>query len=144
MQKADLESMLSRVEAATGPDSELDALLWLMTTDGATRKSSLVKSSTGAWPDYTIDETRDKTGRLITVPPFTSSIDAAVALVERLLPGIGLTITNQPEPTAWIFSECDEYEDGDFMVRVIVKETGETMPLAILAALLRVLISEAK
>ena len=85
-------TILERLRAATGPDRELDALIWLETTDGATRRESTVTSSTNLWSPYTIDETRDATGRLITVPSYTASIDAALALVERMLPGCGVVI----------------------------------------------------
>ena len=85
-------TILERLRAATGPDRELDALIWLETTDGATRRESTVTSSTNLWPPYTIDETRDATGRLITVPSYTASIDAALALVERMLPGRDIAV----------------------------------------------------
>jgi len=79
----DLTTLIDRVRAATGADRELDAALWLAFEPGATRRQSTVKSSKGLWPDYEIDETRDRTGRLVIVPDLTASLDAALALVER-------------------------------------------------------------
>lgn len=73
--------LIERLEKATGPDRELDAVIWLAVTPGATRRSSTVKSSKGLWPDYTIDETRDANGILVIVPAFTASLDAALTLV---------------------------------------------------------------
>jgi hypothetical protein len=76
-----MQQIIERLKAAHFPDRELDADIWLAVTPGATRKKSTVKSSTGAWPDYEIDETRDASHRLILVPAYTASFDAAVALV---------------------------------------------------------------
>ncbi len=80
----DLITRLSKLDA---PDREVDAELWLQFTPGATRKTLEVKSATNQWAPYAIDETRDETGYLITVPAYTASVDAAVALAERVLPG---------------------------------------------------------
>ena len=79
--------LIEKLEKAEGPSRELDAQIWLETSPGVTRSVQHVVSATGAWPPYDIDETRDETGRLITVPAYTASIDAAVALAERVLPG---------------------------------------------------------
>ena len=104
---SDLSSLIARLEKAEGPDREIDALIWLKTTDGATRKALEVKSATNLWPPYTIDETRDETGRLIIVPPVTSSIDAAVSLAERVLPGWLWSITFGLERSAAFIRDMD-------------------------------------
>jgi len=85
--KGELLRLLERVQSADRPERELDAELWLLLTPGATRKQTPVKSTTGLCPDYTIDETRDETGALITVPSFTKSLNCVVGLIERALPG---------------------------------------------------------
>lgn len=59
-------NLLSRLQRLTAPDREVDALI------AAHFKLKLI---TGTWPDWCID------------PPFTESLDAAVALCERVLPG---------------------------------------------------------
>lgn len=82
--------LMVRLEAATVGDRELDGAIWQMFTPGATRRHSVVKSSKGLWADYTIDETREASGRLIVVPSYTSSVDAAFALAAQTLP-VGLT-----------------------------------------------------
>ena len=79
-------TLIDRLSKLDGGDREVDAEIWLLTTRGATRKAFEVKSSTNQWAPYTIDETRDETGRLITVPSYTSSVDAAIALAEREYP----------------------------------------------------------
>lgn len=81
-----LEDLIDALGKATGPDRELDTKIWLLTTSGATRRTQHIVSSTGAWPTYDIDETRDATGALIIVPAVTASIDAAVTLVEQVRP----------------------------------------------------------
>lgn len=85
---SDLTALLARVEAATGSDRELDADLWLQLTPGATREATPVNHPKGA---YVIDETRQN-GRLIIVHSFTASLDASLALVERVLPGWKVSI----------------------------------------------------
>lgn len=57
-----LEGLLERVKAATGPDEKLDYAIdeWLWRSGGKHH------------------------GEMDTLPPFTASIDAALALVERL------------------------------------------------------------
>ncbi len=83
-----LLALAARCEAATGPDRELDAAIWLASVIGATREQ---------W-DYTheasgrlchMDETRDASRRLIIVPAYTASLDAAMTLVGN----VGVLIT---------------------------------------------------
>ena len=75
-----LTSLIERIEAATGGERELDAEIWLACTPGATRdKWSYIHKATGR--ECTVDETRDATDRLIIVPSYTTSIDAALTLL---------------------------------------------------------------
>lgn len=79
-------NLLSRLQGLSGPSREVDALIWLEFAPGATRKQwSYIHTATGR--ECHVDETRDVNGRLIIVPELTSSLDAAVALCERVLPG---------------------------------------------------------
>jgi hypothetical protein len=72
--------LIERLSAATGPDRELDAEIWLAVTPGATReKWSYVHEATGR--TCHIDETRLPSRALITVPAYTASLDAAMALI---------------------------------------------------------------
>jgi hypothetical protein len=72
MSRADLTALIARVEAATGPDRELDAeITW------------------AAYPELAL-KWRDKTeafytpqGQRVRVLPYTSSIDAAASLVPK-------------------------------------------------------------
>ncbi len=85
-----LTSLIERIEAATGGDMELDAEIWLACTPGATRdKWSYIHKATGR--ECTVDETRDATYRLIIVPEYTTSIDAALTLLPE---GLEFEFTN--------------------------------------------------
>ena len=77
MTKAEqFEALALRCEQATGADRELDAEIWLACVPGATRKqTSYFHKASGR--ECVIDETRDATGRLIIVPSYTASLDAA-------------------------------------------------------------------
>lgn len=110
----DLTTLIAKLEAATGPDRELDAEIWLETSPGATRNLIEVKSGTGQWPPYTIDETRDASGLLIVVPSFTASIDAAVALAERVLPGWSISIGKSVHYGYWL-GRTSEVVNGDII-----------------------------
>jgi hypothetical protein len=77
-----LLSLAEKVEVAKGPDRELDALIWLAVTPGATREE-LVIPATDKRRGWTIDETRDANRRLITVPAYTASLEDALALLPQ-------------------------------------------------------------
>lgn len=80
MTKAEqFEALALRCEQATGADRELDAEIWLACVPGATREqTSYFHKASGR--ECVIDETRDATGRLIIVPSYTASLDAALTL----------------------------------------------------------------
>lgn len=82
-----ITEIITRLEAATGPDRDLDAEIWLRFELGATRKATVIKPGPNVtWTAYTMDETRDGNGLLVTVPAFTDSMDAAIALLRKVLP----------------------------------------------------------
>jgi len=80
MSPEEVAALADRVEAAKGPDRELDSLIWLYVTPGATREAIVIPATENR-RGWTIDETREASGRLIVVPRFTGSLDAAMALV---------------------------------------------------------------
>lgn len=133
---SDLSSLIERIEAATGGDRELDAEIWLACTSGATRdKWSYIHKATGR--ECTVDETRDATRRLIIVPEYTTSIDAALTLLPEdcgWLVGNGRTRPDEPLGGARITSL-----NGD---TVIAEAEAATPVLALLAAILRARQSE--
>lgn len=130
-----LQDLKARVDAASGPDRELDSAIWLALTPGATRKATPVKSAKGLWPDYVIDETRDATGQLIIVPSYSASIDAAVSLTERVLPGWDILVFR--EGGSW-GSECGPTGTFDSFSSM----ANVSPSLAILSATLAALIAQ--
>lgn len=62
------------------PSSELNRAIWLAVTPGATFKTSHVKH-THSDAEWDIDEAREASGRLVGVPNYGESLDAAVSLV---------------------------------------------------------------
>lgn len=127
-----LTSLIERIEAATEGSQELDKVIWLACTPGATRdKWSYIHRATGR--ECTVDETRDETGRLIIVPSYSTSIDAALTLLPE---GLEFEFTNLYGVAAvgmGLNTESPCYarrEDGD-------------ITLALLAAILRARQTEA-
>lgn len=121
-----MKDLIAELERATGPDRELDAKIWLAVTPGATRQSAPVNHPKGA---YVIDETRDGSGRLIIVSPYTSSLDAAMTLVPE---GYSAHLFKQfaakeiAKPTARLFKHYAVDGDGD-----IDETEGATLAIAI-------------
>lgn len=119
--KAELEFLLARVEAATGPDRELDEAIGVLF----------------GWILFDAIECVyvSPEGKRGDMPCFTSSIDAAVALVERMLPGwkrgCGIDFIG---PFGWV----NKSPKDQFFAR------AKTEVLSILSALLRALIPEIK
>lgn len=76
---ADLVSLRDRVKAATGPDRDLDWAIWFETA------KEPADHGVDGWPHY------------------TASIDAALALVENLLPDWGASVTRavNARPLLW-------------------------------------------
>lgn len=134
-----LKTLIQRIEEAGGPDRELDLAIGLAiggwelgryTAEGwfAEAGGTMVRDHDGdIWPAHP--------GSLY--PALTESIDAALALVERCLPGQSLVIARgrlTPEEPLWA---CQFFS---FDARKVTAETEhEQAPLAICLALLRAL-----
>lgn len=104
-----LPALLARVEAATGPDRALDSSLWAALGDRVGGTSDLDAWLRGdpippAEPvmGLTIAEALDRgvygIAEAWRVPRFTTSLDAAVALVEKLRPGTFITVWARGRP----------------------------------------------
>lgn len=92
--------LIEALKSAKGPDRELDAEIWLHFTPGTTRKKwSYAHAASGKTCE--VDETRDETRRLIVVPSFTASLDAAISLVERVRPGVNRRSGFDPDMGYW-------------------------------------------
>ena len=132
-----LSTLRSKLEKATGPDRELDLLV-------------------GAWwpgPPRQIGETSGRPFNLSLkrmrngLPPcweFTASIDASLALVERVLPGWSPDIGRDWYAKDYSY-ECRLYRDlQDYERKPAARppQTAPTLPLAILIALINALEQE--
>lgn len=137
----DLKGLLERVEKAEGPDREIDAEIWLALVPGTTRKQwSYIHKASGK--ECFVDETRDATHALINVPSYTASIDAAVALVEKLLPGWRLMVTT-PGGAYLMSSDFEPAEEEWGEPKGFTCAADAKSPaLALIAALLRALIAQ--
>jgi len=130
MKKLDLTALLERVRNATGPDRELDAdiLIALECIDEA------------PWDIIVGRDVINKlSSRTYSHPaPITYSVDAALALVERVLPG-GMNMVLKLQTGGEYFHAEYETDDGD-----VTAYNHPSLPLAILTALLLALTSNQK
>ena len=98
----ELTGLLGRVRAATGPDREIDAAFHALTHSVPFRfVGQLVEmefhhadEQTKRW--HKSHDTRDNTRAVIRYVPYTSSLDAIVALIERKHQVMSLTMTIDP------------------------------------------------
>lgn len=116
--RGDVEGLLERVKAATGPDRELDRAIG--------EHFGECDYSGPAHHRPLSDWAR----------PYTASIDAALALVERCLPGWVVLIDQYP--SSWTVNIA-HYKTGYGVWGDDFDATAKTGPLAILSALLHAL-----
>lgn len=153
----DLGELLERVKAATGPDREIDGRLWCMITPN--RKFIGMATDGQRWGDFdpngfnpasgviagmvfertdfkgTREDIQKNGGRLQSFPSspaYTASVDAALAIVERALPGWRYDLHSPRMGQTWEAVLMD----GDSASRRIVVGHAATALLAILTALL--------
>jgi hypothetical protein len=151
-----LNDLLARVEAATGPDREIDASIYnAMVDDGGRRAFRVSNWSRGRAPMLGRYHDGWLTGKseddiyADDLVRFTASIDAALALVERVLPGWGADVGyparmgehhGQPWADVWASREDERYRWDRSLGRPTPRHSNApTVPLAILAALLKAL-----
>jgi hypothetical protein len=132
---SDLKALIERVEKATGPDREIDALVfgWL---EGLKRNDGTFwiggrfqfEHPTKRHPNgpaaLYIDEAQ--------VPEYTSSLDAVVAMIERQMPGAEWSLTNLYGVALAEVPLNDSENSGE-----IARRPDGNMVLALLTALLR-------
>lgn len=129
-----LSELISSLEAASEGSRELDALVGLAIRDDYPRTSAEILG------DGTI---RDGAGPYYA-KHFTTSLDAAVALIERKLPGCGITVDRE--------AACNGSVGGGAVINGYIGREGpegrawgwidakaHTMPLALCVALLKAL-----
>lgn len=142
-----MEDLLAKVAAAEGPDREIDARIWQAMNpdqqvlfyggDVRTRRPA----EYGRLADFPLEGFDDWEGIAghVGAPSLTSSVDAALALVERVLPGVRLRMGYEAD------ADPDEGDDGPWFARIDGPRfySAPTLPLAMLRALLSALITKA-
>ena len=136
--------IIKRLESAKGGDPELSARIWA--AFAGVRYIGHCKpygDDTGrVQVEYTEPpkRTRQVTNppRMPHAEPVTSSIDAAIALVERMLPGHCLALNFDNRKRAYVYKN-DGYNIATKFGEWVAYADAETMPLAILLSLLRAL-----
>jgi hypothetical protein len=119
----DIASLLERVKAATGPDREMDRSIWRHFNPLPAGRASDVVLPPG-FGQGALNDALDPT------PVLTASTDAALGLVERLMPGWRFAMYTDGEGKG----PCCRAMRGDEPVKANCH--ASTLPLAILAALL--------
>lgn len=117
----DLATLVERVEAASGADRELDALLLPIFDPALQVRHNSVwrgKLCCGSLADC--------------LQPYTASVDAALALVERVLPGWDYCLSKGSDEPA-----CASLAPSDSAS--VIEVEAHTPAVAILSALLRAL-----
>lgn len=117
--------LIERLEQATKGSRELDKAIWLLADPRNTRKQwTYIHTATSKVCE--VDETRDAAGRLIVVPDYTTSIDAARTLVPEGV--LSWRLDESPGgATAWIY-------DGEFEFDAIGIAPAPTFAAAALKA----------
>lgn len=152
--KEELEALLARVESATGPDRDLDAALFVALNKPEQQEDDLRYYRL---PHVSMDHMdmcapgtywlKQRSGAsLHTSPTYTASLDAASALVERVMPGSDWaahshTLNTPPHKHAW--GAVRELPNGP-VSGVLHESNGYTPALALLAALLLAALLRAK
>jgi hypothetical protein len=123
-----LSDLIERVEKATGPDREIDYEIARTIEGYANAPTDLegiqaADHGAGIWPDG------GQPGR------YTASLDAAIALVERVLPDANCYGVEK-DPRSWIAHVSRNQVDSGHWLK---EAEHKTAPLALLSALLRAL-----
>ena len=121
------QTLLERVEVATGPDREIDRDLWLafgLYPEGVEDIGLYVDPSSGC------------TGGVIySADPLTASLDAAMALCETVLPGWEWIVEKRKSTcNARVHTGYDSFDDDD---GEIFEASASTPALALIAAVLK-------
>jgi len=152
LSRADLQALIERVEEATGPDRELDVdIAWAIEPD---RYRSAYWNGRLGKPGTTLPLKLDgleRTSVRSNCPALTASVDAALALLGRVLPGWSIQLYRHPDgafATLYRLGEVASILDGA-VERYVATPYFESiqicdahLPLAIIAATLRAMQQE--
>ena len=130
----DLTELLKRLQEADGPSRELDYLICEWAYASILDKPEVTRTETG-WYDATEKAKSVGSAKISGPEPISFSIDAALALVERELPGAEFTIS-----TVYGFVDVCLPANGEYPEKVRREDCN--IPLAILTALIKAKIAE--
>lgn len=128
----DMSALIARLEAAEAGSRELDAAVW-----AASNGYELFEHDGAGWryrmkPDDIMRH--ERTGY---ISPYTTSLDAALALAERVLPGWAWNIERWGKMTRITLNECDN-EGWHRSKHVRIEYASERSPaLALVIATLK-------
>lgn len=132
---APLKALRDRLRAASGSDRELDARVLIALIPDQWRADAYDVEL-----GFAVEHAEGRAFRKVRVPQFTASIDAALALCERTLPGAYWRVEKSPPALAaahgqpfWATCGAAGQQEA---------ATGPTAPLAILLALLEAMIGK--
>lgn len=130
--RADLKELLERVEKAEGPDRELDVLIAQAIAKPTTMLNGLTfDGAVAAYPNDLAGIAQNW-----PVPTYTASLDAALALVERVLPGWKKAFSHRSfQYDGWLVTLVPVSGDAQ-------QGRSESAALALLAAMLNALLSQ--
>lgn len=145
----DYSELLSRIEQASGPDRELDVAIAVAVLDPKREKNYWMWQS--GRPQGSAPKPDSEFWGSRNTPTFTASLDSTVALVERMLPGCEICLTDvhpdflRPgEPKHLVELMCglkwvkyDAYPEPKYETTGSGK--ANSRPLALLTALFRAL-----
>lgn len=146
LDKAALQAVIERLEKATGPDRELDArihaIIELPSSDWEACEKSIISGDGLVTWHYL-----NKSQITARAPSYTASIDAAIALTERMLPGWARVFKYLASQSAYVFLiEYERGEDGLWWhntgEHLKIKASHKTEPLALLLALFKALLAK--
>lgn len=115
-----ITSLIEKLEGGETGSRELD---WLIAD--ATGHPSFARKIEGIWPPFMERSRADK-----DVPAYSTSLDAALALAERVLPGARVMVERFHDGKGWTMVQCDP-ESAKIMT------DGNTPALALCIAILR-------
>lgn len=134
-----MSDLLERLEKATGPDRELDIAIaqllpidgWKVDDDGTAFAFGDMGDGEGWFP-------------VGTCPPVTSSIDDALALARRVLPGWTVGGLHQGDNKLWTAELREGHATSYNRVVIEPRSGGTTLPLAVCISVLKASAATAK
>lgn len=123
-----LSELIERVEKLEEPSREVDADIFQAFGGDEWRHAYLkVQEPCGCPHEQAVEYARERYS-----PRYTASLDAAVALTERVLPGFGISIETHP-----VYGDWWDAAIFDRMPKTVSNARKQTAALALCLALLR-------